>query len=88
MACEIIERIMGGVMMRSFTRTLSLRISVGCGFSVAKAIAASTSIIKLIQRSWTMLKGGWPRMTVVESTKTMQERFTVSWNWMNFRTLS
>jgi len=61
---------------------------VGCGDSVARARAANTSIIMLIQRSCIAVKGDYPKLTAPSSTVKHTAMFTVIWNWRNFLILS
>lgn len=53
---------------------------LSAGVSVASAIAARTSIIKLIHKSWIMLNGEHPKEQAPRNTTIMQVKLTVSWN--------
>ena len=53
-----------------------------------RAMAASTSMTKLIQRSWIMENGLFPRKVPERMTMKRHEMLQVSWNWTNFLQLS
>lgn len=51
---------------------------LGLGFSVARARAAKVSIIKLIQRSWTIERAELPVIMVLMKVTARAEKFTVT----------
>ena len=61
---------------------------VGCGGSVASAIAASTSRIRFIQSNCVTLKGLHPIVVTPVKTNNKHVMLTVNWNYMNLRALS
>ena len=50
----------------------------GCGFSLAKARAAKVSIIKLIHKSYTVLRGTSPIVAAPKNSTKSTEKLTVS----------
>ena len=58
------------------------------GGSVARPIAARVSMMRLIHKSWIILKGELPRVAPPIRTIAQQTMFTQSWNWRNFLMLS